>query len=692
MFAFRSLLCVWCLAAVTLAAADSSVGFNRAPLAPKPYAELPLGTIEPRAWLRDELQRMADGMTGHLDEWYPEVCGPRNAWLGGDGDTWERGPYWIDGLYPLAKLLRDPGLEAKAMRWVEWTLAHQRADGYIGPVAMPPGERRLPPPVGAQLEQADDWWPRMVMLKILQQHYLATRDARALACLKNYFHYQLVTLPKAPLHEPGNPASGSWWAKERGGDNLMVVLWLYNETGEPWLLELARLIEKQTIPFTEIATQRTRIPHRGDTPNAQSFHCVNLGQVIKTPLVVSQLDSDPRHLAATRQAFRDIAAFHGQPHGLYGGDEALHGDAPDRGSELCTAVEMMFSLEKMLEISGQVEFADRLEQVAFNVLPTQVSADHRSRQYFQQANQVRITHGDRDFFNDNGDRLVFGLLQGYPCCTCNYHQGWPKFTAHLWMASADGGLAALVYAPSQVTHTLPDGTTVAITEETDYPFRETIRFTIATTAAQAAFPLHLRIPAWVGQATARLTVNGVPVGEKLPAGRIHILARTWKNGDVVELRLPMTLRTQPGYARSVSIHRGPLAFALPVAGEWREVEAARPAGVLATAPHRGYRECLPTAPWNFAFEAKDPTPALTVEDSGQPLALNPWTDRTAPITLRGRGVRLPAWTLQRESAAPPPLSPVTRPEQAESQPISLVPYGATTLRISTFPWIGKPRG
>jgi hypothetical protein len=94
-------------------------GFNRAPLQPKLYAELPLGTIKPDGWLRDELQRMANGMTGHLDEWYPEVCGERNAWLGGDGDTWERGPYWIDGLYPLARLLDDQALQAKAQRWIE---------------------------------------------------------------------------------------------------------------------------------------------------------------------------------------------------------------------------------------------------------------------------------------------------------------------------------------------------------------------------------------------------------------------------------------------------------------------------------------------------------------------------------------------------------------------------------------------
>ena len=89
---------------------DALYLFNRAPLLDKPYTEMPLGTVRAEGWLEDELKRMSKGMTGKLDEWYPEVCGPRNAWLGGDGDTWERGPYWIDGLYPLAKILNDQEL------------------------------------------------------------------------------------------------------------------------------------------------------------------------------------------------------------------------------------------------------------------------------------------------------------------------------------------------------------------------------------------------------------------------------------------------------------------------------------------------------------------------------------------------------------------------------------------------------
>lgn len=95
---------------------------NRAPLLPKTYMELPLGAVRPQGWLKDQMQRMCDGMTGHLDELYEKVMGPRNGWLGGDGDVWERGPYWIDGLLPLAYIMDDAELKAKVQPWVEWVL------------------------------------------------------------------------------------------------------------------------------------------------------------------------------------------------------------------------------------------------------------------------------------------------------------------------------------------------------------------------------------------------------------------------------------------------------------------------------------------------------------------------------------------------------------------------------------------
>ena len=223
------------------------------------------------------------------------------------------------------------------------------------------------------------------------------------------------------------------------------MYWLYNITGDSFLVELGKLIHKQSISFVDMVNQ-------GDLRRINTIHCDNLAQGIKEPVIYYQQEPDKAYLDAVKRAFSDIRQFHGQPQGMYGGDEALHGNNPTQGSELCSAVELMYSLEKMVEITGDIDFADHLERIAFNALPTQISDDFMTKQYFQQANQVMVTRHRRNFDQDHGGTdNCFGLLTGYPCCASNMHQGWPKFTQSLWYATPDGGLAVTAYAPSEVT-------------------------------------------------------------------------------------------------------------------------------------------------------------------------------------------------------------------------------------------------
>ena len=353
---------------------------NRHPLLQKDYIQLPLGTIRAEGWMHDQLTRMRDGMTGHLDKVYTKVMGPRNGWLGGDGDVWERGPYWIDGLLPLAYLLNDQALIEKVQPWIEWTLASQKPNGYFGPDT----DRDYEP--GLQRNNAQDWWPKMVMLKVMQQYYTATQDRRVIDFMTRYFRYQLDELPKNPL--------GKWtfWGEQRGGDNLMVVYWLYNITGDKFLLDLGELIHKQTFNWTDIFLNQNHLRRQ------HSLHCVNLAQGFKEPIVYYQQGKDSKQIQATRQAVNDIRHTIGLPTGLWGGDELLRFGKPTTGSELCTAVEMMYSLETILEVTGDMQWADYLERVAYNALPTQVTDDYSARQYYQQTNQIAVTREWREFF------------------------------------------------------------------------------------------------------------------------------------------------------------------------------------------------------------------------------------------------------------------------------------------------------
>lgn len=199
------------------------------------------------------------------------------------------------------------------------------------------------------------------------------------------------------------------WGMDRGGDNLMMVYWLYNITGKKFLLNLAELIHKQTVNLTDVFLN-------GDLSRPWSFHCVNVAQAMKEPIVFYQQDRHPRYVNAVKKGLADLRRYHGVPTGLYGADEMLHGSNPTQGSEFCTAVEMMYSMETILPITGEVQFADQLEKVAFNALPTQATDNYDSRQYFQQANQVLITKHPRNFNTAyEGTGLLFGPLTGYPC-------------------------------------------------------------------------------------------------------------------------------------------------------------------------------------------------------------------------------------------------------------------------------------
>ena len=643
---------------------------TKAPQLERRYEELPLGAIKPEGWLRETLIRQRDGITKNLDETYPQVVGPDNGWLGGDGDRWERGPYWVDGMLPLAYILDDDELKAKAQKWVDWTLENQREDGFIGP------DKGYPYVEGLQRGMPLDWWPRIVMLKVLQQYYNATGEQRVLDCLGRYFRYQLETLPEKPLD------TYTFWARYRAGDNLDVVLWYYNLTREPWLLELADLLHSQSFDFAGEFLRGEMLATKA------SIHCVNLAQGLKEPVVYWQYKRDPRLLEAVDKGLADIRRFNGFPSGMFGGDEALHGADPRQGSELCSAVELMYSYEQMLKITGDTRLADELERVAFNALPAQTSSDFRLHQYFQKPNQAQVTFGLHNFdVGQEGTGQVFGFLTAYPCCLTNQHQGWPKFTQNLWYRTGDGGLAAMVYSPCKVS-TVCGGSAVTISERTAYPFEGTVELALSLDKP-GRFPLELRVPGWAR--SVDITVNGSPVKAE---GKIVRIEREWSDGDLVRVEFGMEVEATRWYENSVALERGPLVYALGLGEKWKKT-------VLSGSQREKFGDCywevFPTEPWNYGLLRKqvlgDISSVEVYVDSSKVGGEFPWTLSDAPIRLRVQGARIASWQLCGGDAGPLPWTPGGAPDVGDwpnyplepGETVDLVPYGCTKLRISEFP-------
>ena len=638
--------------------AASVVVRNRTPLASSAFYLLPLGSIRAGGWLRGQLQIQANGLSGHLDETWADV-GPNSGWLGGAGESWERGPYFLDGLVPLAYLIEDDHLKAKAQKYIDWTLDHQASDGMIGP------------------SSNDDWWPRMVMLKALTQYQELTGDARVIPVMEKYFQYKLTELPRRPLRD---------WGKFRWQDELLSVIWLYNRTGSPYLLDLARLLKEQGYDWpAEFAdfkyTQRITAEYikleMGDGLKdlALATHGVNNGQAIKTGPVWSQVSASGADRSAVLKMISELNKYHGLPNGMFSCDEHLAGLDPSQGSELCTVVEYMFSLEQSLAIVGDPSLGDRLEQLAFNALPGAFTDDMWAHQYNQEPNQVECSLQQKPWTTDGPESNLYGLEPNFGCCTANFHQGWPKFANSLFMLSgaqdnpAQDGLVAAVYAPCEV-RTVLRGTQVHVVEETGYPFHGSARFTV-NPASPLSFPLQFRIPAWAAGAT--ILVNGAAAPAPVP-GSFARIERTWKAGDRVDITFPMTPRVSRWFNDSIAIERGPLVFSYSVGESWVKL---RDRGMTAD------WQVFPTTPWNYALNVDAASPAKSIAVTEAEVGEGPFTSQHSPVRLSMKARKLNEWRAEDGAANPLPQSPVVNDQPEET--ISLIPYASAKLRITAFP-------
>ncbi len=199
----------------------------------------------------------------------------------------------------------------------------------------------------------------------------------------------------------------------------------------------------------------------------------------------------------------------------------------------------------LLRVTKDAHFGDSMERVLYNTILGALPI---------QADGISFYYAD---YNNTGKKVYY--KDKWPCCSGTFPQLAADYHISTYLRSSDGVYVNL-FTPSSVNWTDGAGK-YGLTQQTKYPLDNKIQINVTGTRA-ADYTVYVRIPGWT-TADAVLSVNGNRVSERVQPGTFAAIRRTWKDGDRVELELPMPLRVEQvdaNHPNSVALMRGPLVL------------------------------------------------------------------------------------------------------------------------------------
>ncbi|KAI9148723.1 Six-hairpin glycosidase [Paramyrothecium foliicola] len=639
------------------------------------FKTLAPGTIRPTGWLGDQLRLSAEGLAGHLFEFYRYVA--RSSWLGGDweySELNEASPYWFNYIVPLAWSLDDARLKGQAKAFLDYVLDHQAEDGWIGPETT---------------RQTRGIWARSLLLFGLIQYAEAdpSESDRIVDCLHKFVrltHSMLQSNFTGLLQDKsqGDNFDPFGFGVSRTHELPISLMWLYENhprNAGPIILETIQLMfdggRKGGRDWTTFFMEGTFPTTGTGTFKTSGFtHGVNLAQ------------GNESLIQQTRNAVDMTAKYQTSLSGTIIGDEHLGAQSPQRGSELCMAVESIFSYAFLYRFHGDNDYADKAELAAFNAFPAAMSSDWWSHQYVTQTNQPWSRNLTANpFFNVVSYSNTFGLEPNFPCCTVNHPQAYAKYVTTSFVETDHSDLAHVLLGPASVEKTIK-GKTVQVKCRTNYPFGSTLHYEIHS---ETNFDFAMRIPSWTTP-EANFKVN-CGVSKQVSTDDTGLQHVSISPGTTtIKLELPMTVRIETRNL-SVGIYYGPLLYALDI--PYAET-SYQPLSWVDRKPladeeihHKSRDHVLqPTGHWQYAI---DPNSVIINESPSNETTLpNPiFSSDGPPVSLTVDAWEI-SWSTEKDTAAWPPIVPIV--ERQKKTKINLIPFGASKLHIAQFP-VAKPQ-
>ncbi len=325
-------------------------------------------------------------------------------------------------------------------------------------------------------------------------------------------------------------------------ENLFAT---YEVTGDPGYFEMAKKYLLDGLYFDPLAQNKNLLPGK----HAYS-HVIALSSAAKAYLMLG----DPKYLAATRNAWDMLDETQQYASGGWGPKEAFV--VPHEGKLAASLTSTRDHFETpcgcyaqtklaryLLRFTGEARYGDGLERVLYNTLLGATDP---------------MTDGGFFYYSDYQARAVKTFYHSkWPCCSGTLIQGVADYPINVYFYNANG-IYVNLYTPSEVRWT-KSGAPVRLIQTTRYPAEGGVEFRIETAKPQD-FTVHLRIPGWA-PSLPKIRVNGKAWNGAGTPRTFVAIRRKWKDGDIIELDLPLTVRRQAIDDRNrdiVAAMKGPL--------------------------------------------------------------------------------------------------------------------------------------